>query len=230
MSVVGPSACGKTQLIFQMLNENVFQPEFNKVLYFYQHDQPIFSQNLHLNIEYITGVDFNLIQNLPNDGTKYLLIFDDSCEQICQSKEFQALATAGRHRKLNVIYIKHNLFHKSKLGRDIELQLTHIILFKNPRDVKQIQYLASQLGEVELELWYRVATAKQFGFLLIDLSPKTNDLLRYCSAFNPTKFYLPKSKARQSKIDDLHTVRLYSKDFNDSSQTRAKNRYKKLNK
>jgi hypothetical protein len=230
MSIVGPSACGKTQLIFQMLEEDIFQPKFDKIIYFYQHDQPIFNQNFHLNVEFICGVDFNLIKNLPSDGTNYLLIFDDSCEEICQSREFQSIATAGRHRKLNVIYIKHNLFHKSKLGRDIELQLTHVILFKNPRDVQQIRYLARQLGESELESWYQSAVSKIFGFLLIDLSPKTNDHLRYCSGFNPTKFYLSKSKARQTKIDDLHTVRLYTKDANDFTKIFTKSGGQKFTK
>ena len=66
------------------------------------------------NLKFIQGVDFDLIENLPNNGTKYLLIFDDSCEKISDSKQFVKIATAGRHRRLNTIYIKHNLFHQSK--------------------------------------------------------------------------------------------------------------------
>ena len=68
------------------------------------------------NLKIIQGVDFELIENLPKNGTKYLLIFDDSCEEISNSKQFVNVATAGRHRGLNKIYIKHNLFHQSKLG------------------------------------------------------------------------------------------------------------------
>ena len=91
------------------------------------------------NLKFIQGVDFELIENLPNNGTKYLLIFDDSCEEISKYKQFVKIATAGRHRGLNTTYIKHNLFHQSKLGRDVELQKTHIVLFKSPRDVLQIK-------------------------------------------------------------------------------------------
>ena len=47
---------------------------------------------------------------------------------------------------LSAIYIKHNMFHKSKLGRDIELQDTHIVLFKSPRDVMLVGMLSVQLG------------------------------------------------------------------------------------
>ena len=69
------------------------------------------------NIEFIQGVDFELIENLPNNGTKYLLIFYDFCEEISSSKEFVKIATAGRHNGLSTVYIKHNLFHQSRLGR-----------------------------------------------------------------------------------------------------------------
>ena len=49
------------------------------------------------NIKFVQGVDFELIQNLPNNGTKYLVFFNYSCEQISSSKEFVKIATAGRH-------------------------------------------------------------------------------------------------------------------------------------
>ena len=87
------------------------------------------------NHEFVCGVNFELIDSLKNNGTKYLLNFDDSFKEICNSKAFVDLATAGRHRGLSTIYIKHNFFHQSKLGRDVELQNTHIVLFKSPRDV-----------------------------------------------------------------------------------------------
>ena len=71
--------------------------------------------------EFVRGVNFEFIDSFKNNDTKYLLIFDDSCEEICNSKAFVDLVTAGRHRGLSTIYIKHHLFHQSKLGRDVEL-------------------------------------------------------------------------------------------------------------
>ena len=98
------------------------------------------------NLEVVQGVSFEFTHSLKNNSTKYLLIFDDSCEKICNSKVFVNIAFAGRHRGLSTIYIKHNLFHHSKLGRDVELQNTHIVLFKSPRDVMQVTTLSTQLG------------------------------------------------------------------------------------
>ena len=40
MSVSGPSGSGKTDLIFQMLLKGTFYPSYNKIFYFYLHDQP----------------------------------------------------------------------------------------------------------------------------------------------------------------------------------------------
>ena len=64
------------------------------------------------NIEFIEGVGFEFFQNLPNNGTKCLIIFGDSCEEISSSKDFVKIGTAGRHKGLSTIYIKHNLFHQ----------------------------------------------------------------------------------------------------------------------
>ena len=165
------------------------------------------------NLQFVQAVNFEFIDSLKNNGTKYLLIFDNSCEEICNSKAFVDIATAGRHRGLSTIYIKHNLFHQSKLGRDVELQSTHIVLFKSPRDVMQATTLSQQLDiSSERVDWHQDATSDPLGQLLIDLSPRTDDRLRYCTntASILSKFYIP-DRLKQSKIlGDEHTKSLYS--------------------
>ena len=122
------------------------------------------------NLEFVRGVNFEFIESLKSNGTKHLLFFDNSREEICNSKAFVDIATAGRHCGLSTIYIKHNLFHQIKLGRDVESQNTHNVPFKSPRDVTQITNLSTQLGlGSELVNWYGDATSVPFGHLLIDL-------------------------------------------------------------
>ena len=165
------------------------------------------------NLEFVQGVNFEFIDSLKNNGTKYLLNFDDSCEEICNWKTLVDIATGGRHRGLSTIYIKHNLFHQSKLGRDVELQNTHIVLFKSPRDVMQVTTLGAQLGlGSELVDWYRDARSVPFGHLWIDLSPRTDSRLRYCtnSGSVPSKFYFPDRLKHLRTLDDEHTKFLYS--------------------
>ena len=215
ISLVGPGESGKSQLICQGLKNDAFQPKFDKILFFYQHFPPLYDVMLKEieNIEFVQGVNFDFFDSPENNGTKYLLIFDDSCQEICNSREFEKIAVAGRHRGLSTIYIKHNLFHKSKLGRDIELQNTHIVLFKSPRDVLQLGRLSVQLGlRLLLVDWYKDATSVPFGHLLIDLSPRTDDRLRYCtnSGKKPSKFYIPEHLQHLGTLDDDHTKCLYS--------------------
>ena len=123
------------------------------------------------------------------------------------------ISTAGTHRGFSTIYNKHNLFHQSKLGRDVELQNTHIVLFKSPRDVHQVATISVQLGlGSALVDWYRDATSVTFGHLLIDLSPRTDDRLRYCknSGNIPSKFYVPDNLKHLKYLEDEHKKSLYS--------------------
>ena len=98
------------------------------------------------NLEFVQAVNFEFIDSLKNCGTKYSLIFDDSCEEICNSKAFVDIATAGKHRALSTTYIKHIFFHQSNLGRCVELPNTHIVHFKSPRDVTQVTTLGAHLS------------------------------------------------------------------------------------
>ena len=86
------------------------------------------------------------------------------------------------------------MMSSKKQGTDVELQNTHIVLFKSPRDMHQVATLTVQLGfGSALVDWNPDATSVPFGHLLIDLSPRTDDRLRYCtnSGNIPSKFYIP---------------------------------------
>ena len=64
----------------------------------------------------------------------------------------------------------------------MELQNTHILLFKSPRGVLQVCRLSIQFGlGLMLVDWYKVAISVPFGHLKNDLSPRTYDRLRYCT-------------------------------------------------
>ena len=141
MAVCGQSCCGKTELIFQMLLRNTFYPKIRSTYYFCQHEQPKFS-SIERNwiIFFINFYGFDFISQMENS----LLIFDDSCEEIFNERELFKLATAARHRNVSVIYVKHNLFQKYKWSRTIDLNATHIILFKSARDTQQSTFIGKQ--------------------------------------------------------------------------------------
>ena len=77
----------------------------------------------------------------------------------------------------------------------------------------QVATLSVQLGlGSALVYWYRDATSVPFGHLLIDLSPRTDDRLRYCtnSGNNPSKFYVPDNLKHLKYLDVEHSKSLYS--------------------
>ena len=193
LTLVGPSDSGETYLIHEWLKVVTSHPRLDKIYFFYQHPQPLyaFMQKEIDNLEFVQSVHFKFINSLKNNRTKYLLFFDESCSKICNYKVFLDISAAGRHRGFSTIYIKHNLFHQSMLGRDVELQNTHMVFFKSFRDEHQDATLSVQLGQGSaLVDWYWDATSVSLGHLLIDLSPRTDDRLRYCtnSGNIPSKF------------------------------------------
>ena len=122
-------------------------------------------------------------------------------------------AAAGRHHGFSIIYNKHNLLHQSKLGRDVELQNTHIVLFKSTRDVHQVATLSLQLRRGSGSHWLvSGCNICNFGHLLIDLSLRLHDRLRYCTKSGnvPSKFYVPYNLKYLKHLDDEATKSLYT--------------------
>ena len=96
------------------------------------------------------------------------------------------------------------MFQQSRWSRAIDLNTSHIILFKSPRDIQQLDHLGRQLNNTKfLRNCYQLATKDTYGHLLIDLDPRTSDCLRYCSNITPpgpTIFYLSKNQAEVTPL------------------------------
>ena len=157
-----------------------------------------------------------------------LLIFDDSCEEIYQEKDFVKIAVSGRHRGIHCIFVRHNLFHQSRWSRTIHLKITHIILFNSRRDSQQIQFLGKQLNKVNfLKECHTKAVAEPHGQRLINLDPKRSECLRFWSDIvdaGPTIIYLPSSQAKITEITNerekfAYTQSLGKTHFNSATKT-----------
>ena len=77
----------------------------------------------------------------------------------------------------------------------------------------QVTTLSTQLGlGSELVDRYRDAKFVHFGHLLIDLSPRTDNRLRYCrnNGSLPSKIYIRDRQKQSNVLDDEHTKSVYS--------------------
>ena len=98
VSLVGPSETEKSQLVYNWHKIGTSSQKFDKNLFFYQHSQPLYDviKTEIWKIEFFQGVNFKFTDSLKNNGAKYSVIFDDSCEEVFNSKAYFDVATAGR--------------------------------------------------------------------------------------------------------------------------------------
>ena len=192
MLVSGPTACGKTTFTRELLiRRNLLntKPTY-KVYYFYKVYQPIFDQMKQLGIvdEFVEGMctmDF-LEKNVDKqDNFCSTVIIDD---QALDADEDTAkmFAVGSHHYNVNIIFLCQNLFGKNKFFRDISLNSTYHVIFKNPRDKSIITNFAKQFqpGKTkEIASIFDAATKKPHSYLFIDYHQETPEDYRLLSNY-----------------------------------------------
>ena len=73
----------------------------------------------------------------------HLVILDDMMVDVVNDSSMTKIFTERSHH-LKIIFMTQNIFHPGKKDRTISLNDYYMVLFKNPRDRKQIQTLARQ--------------------------------------------------------------------------------------
>ena len=148
----------------------MFDPPPKKVLYCYGVWQPAFE-----NVNAIFHEDLPTTDYLDKfaDGRHCLVILDDLMDRVVKSEDIQRLSVRGSHHKnITVIYVNQNMFHQGKCARSISINSHFLVMFQNPRDFSQIQYLGRQigLGKTLVEA-FQDCTKERYGYLVINLSP-----------------------------------------------------------
>lgn len=192
--ISGATRSGKTFWVKRLLenSEGMFVEDPPKtILYFYGIYQPTFDEIKK------TVKNIHFFQGLPEENTlkKYksehtLVILDDLMNDVLKNENIEKMFTQGcHHRGLSVIFITQNLFAQGKCSRTISLNTTYLVLFRNIRDVNQINYLATQLGNKQNVMnAYDQALSENYGYLVIDMSPSTNGDLRLRTNIFPGEF------------------------------------------
>ena len=133
--------------------------------------------------------------NIGYPQNKKRLIFDDCGEEIMESKAFATLATAGKHKNISTIFIKHNFYQQGRYPVTIDKGTTHTVLTKSPRIGMQLKVKGSELDTATpafLNSCYKHCKRVSFGHFLIDLTPTCHDSLRFYTYICNTTVFIKK--------------------------------------
>lgn len=129
---------------------------------------------------------------------KKLIIIDDMMRE--QNSVIVDLFTKGSHHKnISIMFLTQNIFHKSSHSRDVSLNASYIVLFKNPRDRAQVSHVARQIFPQDSKFLieaYQNATQEPHEYLLIDCNQNVPDEFRFRAKIFPDDefhyVYVPK--------------------------------------
>jgi len=196
ITIAGPSQSGKTTLIERIirLKDDLFQEPITNVYWFCA----------YIPEEKLEGVIYKigLPNSILNDIEPYsIIILDDFMKELSNSNELTMLMTkAVHHMPITLIYITQNIFHKGRDTKTRRLNTNYLILFKNPHDKLQIDYIGRQMYPKDkgfLSSVYDHITSNQpYSYLLIDCQQSTPDEIRIRTPIageSIMKVYIPPS-------------------------------------
>lgn len=183
--VVGSSGCGKTVFVDHLLQQikDHFDNPIQKVLYCHGVWQDRFESMQQRGIEFHDGLPSDDLGTVfPPSKRPALLILDDMMLDASNDRKVLDLFTKESHHKnITVIYICQDMFPPGKYAKTISRNAHYIIAFKNPRDQLGVRNLVQQSfpNEVrEVMQTFRDATARDYGYMMFDLHPRTRDDMR----------------------------------------------------
>ena len=154
-------------------------------IHLYSQWQPAYKQLLMMipAVEFVEGIPESLENDSYLDVNKRnLIVIDNQMTEAGKDNRIVNLFTKGsHHRNPRIIYIVQNLFHQGKGYRSINLNSHYLVLFRNPRYKLQILTLAKQMYLSETAWFikqYEEAVRRPYGYLFVDLRPKTTDRCR----------------------------------------------------
>jgi hypothetical protein len=193
----GVSHSGKTTFVFNLLKNTdvLFQnPKCKQnIIFFYNQWQDAYELFKPTNIvkEWInklpTTEDIKEKTLLyKNDGGS-MLIIDDFAEKL-DSAIVHLFSVLCHHTNSVVFVLTQNIFSRNRSFRDISLNSTYIVLFRNPRDKSQIVNFAKQYAPENTKgvvKAFHQATKSPFSYLLFDLHQTTPSHIRMRSNVLP---------------------------------------------
>jgi len=193
---VGGSGSGKTVWCCNFLqtrhivtdNENC-----ENVIFYYNQPQELLN-NLPAGVITKQVQGFPSLEQITQDTFKYrdrggsIVIIDDFAH--LYNKDILELVTVySHHGNCGVLLLTQNLFDsRNPIFRQISMNCTHLVLFKNPRDRQQIVTFARQVYPTNSKFIvdsFHKATTYPYSYMLFDNHQETPDEIRYRAKILP---------------------------------------------
>jgi hypothetical protein len=182
---VGPSACGKSTFLCQVIEQKLIEPFPESITYFYGSawQDGIFDmlQTKH-KVHFVRGFDESIVNE--TDASKPSLIICD--DLILEMKDSEAAANlfmrGSHHTNTSVILIEQNLFPKGRQSVSMKSNTQYLVLFKSPADALGVAQISKQMypqnrGKFLIDS-YTDCTKEPYTYLIVDSKQATPDQVR----------------------------------------------------
>lgn len=182
--VSGPSGSGKTYFLTELIrNIHNFAKDPPKcIIYVYRIWQPKYRE---MDVDYFIEDGVNLYDNVKSysKGLNTLIIFDDLINSPSIPKIAQLFTVDGRHSNFSLVFVTQKMFVNDEKFREISGNSDYFIVFKNPRNSREIRTLSSQMtpGKMDLVNYYEKATERAFSYIFINVTQQCNDQVKFLS-------------------------------------------------
>jgi hypothetical protein len=189
--VAGPTKVGKTEWVMRLVNnvQEMITPEIKQVIWCYSEWQERYKMLSVPIVRLVSGLPSK--EALTQDFEPKLLILDDMMDTMKDNKQLTELFIKGCHHwNISCIHICQSLFFGGL--RTLRINAHYLVLMKSPADKLQISMLARQMFPGRTSKFldvYEEATSAQYGYLLVDCSPETDDRFRLRTQIFPDDSY-----------------------------------------
>lgn len=184
----GSTGSGKTWFLAQLLKyqDEMFVPHPPaRIVYCYGVWQSLYEKMEAdiKNIEFHRGLPTREeIKDLTSDKKHHMIILDDLMNQAQESAVISdAFTLNSHHLNVSICMISQVLFHRGKYARTLSLNSHYMIIFRNIRDKFAIVDLAKRMypsQSHQVKEIFNDATKSPYSYLLLDLSPHSDDRYR----------------------------------------------------
>lgn len=182
--ISGQSGTGKSTLVSNLLlnRQRLMKTEFDRIIYCAKYKSSMPSA-LDTIAEFNEGLPSKeLVRN--DENHEIFIVLDDMISEVFSSEIINDLFLTGRNRRLSCCIITQTLFPKSSLARNIMLQATHLIVFRNIRDASSFSFLARQVMPNNSKFFTQIylnTVQKPYQYIVLDFSLTCPELFRYRS-------------------------------------------------